>query len=510
MPPQFKYEIVIPGSGKFLIDSDRELDNDAVFRIASGQADMQRMADPTSGMGFTEKFNAGMGKAFTDLGRGAGQLVGMGPTGQEVQETKQLDAPLMQSGAGTAGNIAGNIAAFAPLAVVPGANTVAGAGAIGSIVGGLQPTESTGEKFTNMAVGGGLGAGTQWAGSSGARMLGEGAAKREAAAKALQSKNAVRDETIRMGQEAGYVVPPSAVNKPSFIGGRLESLAGKAALGQDASIRNQSVTDALARKAAGLGDDEAITAEALRAVRKKAAAPYREIAALSPQAASNLEAAQAARAESKLQWKHYNRSAEPTAYQKATSADKQMQMMLDSIDQQAQSAGRPELIEQLKQARAQIAKSHQVQSALNRGTGNVDASVIGRALDSGAPLSGELATIGRYQQAFPQFTREASKVPSPQSGKTELLASALLGTGGAAVGGPAGALAGLAPFASGPTRAALLSKPVQQHLARPDYSVGSFTKGAAALADPETRRRAALLARSLALPSVPSFTQSNE
>jgi hypothetical protein len=466
-------------------------------------ADMQRMADPTSGMGFLEKFNAGMGKAFTDLGRGAGQMVGLGPNAQEVHENRRLDAPLMKTGAGVAGNISGNIAALAPLAVIPGAATVSGAGALGSVAGGLQPTEGAGDRLVNIGVGGLLGGGTQFLGSTGARMLGERAAAKEAALKAQQQQNTVRDETIRRGREAGYVVPPSAVNEPSFLGGRLESLGGKAALGQEASLRNQSVTDALARKAAGLGDDQAISAEALRAARKNAAAPYREISALNPRAASELESAQAARAESKLQWKHYNRSAEPAAHKAATSADAQAKRALDAIEQEAVAAGKPELVEQLKLARALIARNHQVQNALNRGTGNVDASVLGRALDSGAPLSGGLETIGRYQQAFPQFTREASKVPSPGVGKTELLAAALLGGGGGAAAGPLGALAGLAPFAAGPTRSALLSNPVQNMLAQPNYKAGAFTRGTAALSDQETQRRLALLLRSLALPAIP-------
>lgn len=124
-------------------------------------ADMQRMADPTSGMGFLDKFNSGMGKAFTDIGRGAGQMVGMGPSAEETRENRRLDAPLMKTGAGTAGNIAGNIAALAPLAVVPGANTVAGAGAMGILAGGLQPTETGGQRLVNMGAGGLLGAGVQ-------------------------------------------------------------------------------------------------------------------------------------------------------------------------------------------------------------------------------------------------------------------------------------------------------------------------------------------------------------
>ena len=130
-------------------------------RKAAGDSDMQRMADPTSGMGFLDKFNSGMGKAFTDIGRGASQMVGMGPSAEETQETRRLDAPLMKTGAGMAGNISGNIAALAPLALVPGANTVAGAGALGSLAGAVQPTETGGQRLMNMGVGGVLGAGVQ-------------------------------------------------------------------------------------------------------------------------------------------------------------------------------------------------------------------------------------------------------------------------------------------------------------------------------------------------------------
>lgn len=118
---------------------------------------------PTEGMGGLDKFNAGMGKAFTDLGRGVGQLFGMGPSGEEVQESRKLDAPLMKTGAGVAGNVAGNVAAFAPLAAVPGAATVAGAAAMGSAMAGMQPTEGVGERIGNMAGGAALGGAMQGA-----------------------------------------------------------------------------------------------------------------------------------------------------------------------------------------------------------------------------------------------------------------------------------------------------------------------------------------------------------
>lgn len=117
--------------------------------------------DPTEDMSGLQRFNAGIGKSFVDLGRGAAQLVGLGPSAEETRDQKELDAPLLRTGAGLAGNLAGSIGLFAPAAVVPGANTVAGAGAIGATMAALAPTESVGERIKNMSVGGALGGGVQ-------------------------------------------------------------------------------------------------------------------------------------------------------------------------------------------------------------------------------------------------------------------------------------------------------------------------------------------------------------
>lgn len=486
------------------VPDDMKPDDPSLQRRVAGLRDQIRLSDPTANTGFVQRFGEGMGKAFSDIGRGAAQMVGLGPDAEEVRETRQRDAPLMKTGAGVAGNISGNIAAFAPAAVIPGANTVAGAGAIGATVAALQPTENAQERLFNMGVGGALGAGTQAAVGPLAQKLGERSVAKTNELKTLQSQNSVRDETIKLGQQAGYAVPPSAVGQPGFIGGRLESLGGKAALGQEASLRNQPVTDALAREAASLKPEQALNLTNLRQSRFDLAAPHRELSSLSPAASSDLQALQQARFDSKMAWKEYNRQGNRQAFNDAAKAGTEVKRLESSLEGHASAAGRADLVDALKQSNKAIARNHQVQGALNRGTGNVDASVIGRALDNGAPLDGPLATIGRYQQTFPNFTREASKVPAPGVGKTELLAAALLGGTGVGVSdSPLGAAAGLAPFLAGPTRAALLSKTVQRHLAEPNYTAGLLTRKTAALADPETRRRAALLARSLALPTIP-------
>ena len=68
---------------------------------------------------------------------------------KEVKASRKRDEPLMATGAGMAGNIAGNVAMALPAMFVPGANTVLGAGAIGGLLGLAQPAEGGQERAQN-------------------------------------------------------------------------------------------------------------------------------------------------------------------------------------------------------------------------------------------------------------------------------------------------------------------------------------------------------------------------
>lgn len=426
---------------------------------------------PASEMTNAQRFNAGVGKAFYDIGSGASQLVGSGESPQELSNRRELDRPLMRTGAGMAGNVAGNITALAPLAVVPGANTIAGAGALGMSVGALQPATGFSDRAKNMAVGAGLGAGAQYAGSTLASNLGSAAAAREAERRGAQSQKAVIDETLRRGRDAGYVVPPSSVRR-SWINERLEGIAGKAAVGQEAARRNQPITDALARQESGLGQNQPLSLSNLRGARTDAAEPYRQIASISPEARAQLDAWKTANNEARLQWDYFSRTRTPDAYKAAQAADEAAETALNNIEQIATQTGRNDLVSQLRDARVQIAKIHGVESSVNRGTGSIDPSVLGRQYDSGAPLTGGLETVARMQQAFPSYMREASRVPTPGVSQVEPLAAGMLASTGAAAGGPIGILAGGLPLLRTPARNLVLSRPYQNMMLRPDYSPG--------------------------------------
>lgn len=91
---------------------------------------------PTAGMSPLERGVAGVGMGMTNVGRGLGQLVGL-ESSKDIAEAKRLDAPLANTTAGKVGNVAGTVAALLPTALIPGANTLAGAAAIGAGSGAL-------------------------------------------------------------------------------------------------------------------------------------------------------------------------------------------------------------------------------------------------------------------------------------------------------------------------------------------------------------------------------------
>lgn len=462
--------------------------------------------------GFFQNAAAAYGKALPDLVRGAGQLIGNGiekvsgkrpdmlPTQADIDAMRAQDAPLMATAGGKVGNALGQAALSAPTAGIGG---VPGAAISGAAMMGAQPVATGESRALNTAIGAGAGAAGQFAGQKLGQFLQDRATRLTSEAAAKESQNAVRDATLKAAQEAGYVVPPSAVN-PSWVNKRLESIAGKAAVGQEAAVRNQEVTNTLARKAVGLPENAPVTEKALEGVRTAAGKAYQEVGALSPIAKQDLEALKQARFDANAQFKFYNRTGDPAVLKQAKEARELVDMLEQSLESEAANAGRADLIPALVEARKQIAKTYDVGRAVNVGDGSVSAPVIGRLLDKGRPLTEELATVGKMQQAFPSYMREGASIPTPGVSKSEALAAALLAVGGGAAGGPMGMAAGALPLLSGPARSLLLSKPYQSMMAGQSYSPGLLTQAAAKALPPD---RAAALARLLSAPAAANFAQ---
>lgn len=295
-----------------------------------------------------------------------------------------------------------------------------------------------------------------------------------------QAQNQVRDATLRPAQDAGYVLPPSAV-RPTALGNAAESFAGKAALKQEAELRNQQVTNRLVRQEFGLPENTPITEGTLGQVRAQAGQAYQAVAQLSPIAQNALQRLRDARAEANLQYMHYDRTGTPDALRTARQLDAQATMLERVLERQAAQSGRPELIPQLREARTTIAKTWDVERALNLGDGNVNAKIIGKALDRGRPLTGNLEIIGRFAEGpGRQFTREGAAVPTPGVSALNIPMAALLGEQGFQHFGAPGVAAAAIPFARGGVRGGLLSDIYQQNFNRPDYTPNMQPQGSLA------------------------------
>src|SRR5690606_20846229 len=151
-----------------------------------------------------------------------------------------------------------------------------------------------------------------------------------------------------------------------------------------------------ARKALGLPKNAPVSMQAIEQRRHELSAPYREVSRLSPEAAANLKKLKQVRFDANAFMKHYDRQGDPNSLFKGQELSAEATALEKALEEAAKAAGKPNLVDALRDARRQIAKTFDVERSLNVATGNISAPTIGRMLDSGKPLSGELATIGKF------------------------------------------------------------------------------------------------------------------
>jgi hypothetical protein len=500
----------------------------------------EQAPDPTGSFG--ENLLAGAGKAFSDIGLGLEQInasTGVPQQGQvapswgetqqnmaaeqqrlslEAAERTRLDKPLMRTGGGITGNIAGNIAATLPAAGIPGAATYGGAAATGGALGLVQPTRDRESRILNTGLGVGAGVAGKYVGD---KIIGAVQAKRAAGAvekAASQSK----DATLAASREAGYVVPPTQANPKSAWNQILEGFSGKIKTGQAASVRNQTVTNKLAKEAVGLADDAPLTKEGLKAIRATAGEEYANVASFGRYAADStfkkqitaLSSAQRTLAKEIPELGHKDvldiaksldrsdfdgntvveltkalRERAGQAFKEgATDAGRfyrgASDALEDLIERNMMSANKGGL-EAFRAARQMIAKTYTIEAALNESTGNVVGAKLAAQLTKGKPLSGGLKTAAGFAQAFPKAAQDVEK--SGAALATSPLDWGAMGTISALTGNPY-VMAGVA--ARPAARSLILSQPYQSLMTQPGYGPGMTVRAISDLLAKEPVRAA--------------------
>jgi len=319
---------------------------------------------------------------------------------------------------------------------------------------------------------------------------------------AKKSVNATRDTTLKQSLDAGYIIPRSAYN-PSATTNVIESVGGKAAIGQEAAKANQAVTDKLARKYLGLPENTAFSEQLMDDLLQSRAKPYEEVKNLpmaqvptssrgmvgSSQTRSGaeiLDELKTTKDISRASWKSLNSGNTPNANETlkaAIAADAKVAKLETEIEDLAKIHNKPDLLNELKQSRKELAKVHTIEKALNPATGEINAANIKQQYNKNVPLTDEAKVISDFGNSFPQLSREGSKVPNPDVSQTKAITS-FLGSGGGAgagalIGGPAGAAGGallgmVAPMTIPPTAKAIALSKFLQKL--PNYEPSMIKK----------------------------------
>jgi hypothetical protein len=470
---------------------------------------------PTSGMSTTDLALSGVGKGMVDMYRGGKQMLKehlqSRPTAawdgsqffadmidtSDIAESRKLDAPLMKTTAGKVGNVGGQVAMSVPAMFVPGANTVAGAGLIGAAMGGLEPTVGDESRLKNMAISGAVGAGAQKAVGVAGQYVADRFGRKVIQGAQQQPANALKDATLQNSQASGYVVPPSMADGPTSLK-LLEGLSGKYKTNQLASIRNQEVTNKLAKRAVGIPDDVPLTPDVLQQVRDGAGQAYAAIEALPAvnwdktflANVKNMQRLGGAttnpadeeirgliqQLSNKNQWtgsevvadiknlreiaKSYHGQVQSKqgsvgaqnlakAYQRGADA------LEDLVERNLKAqGGNQAAVQELKDARQLIAKTYNIERALIGE--NVNAKEFAKALGKGKPLTGDLEKIARFATNFKDVARV------PESGWANPLTAVDFGVG--ALGAGVSPMAMALPAARVGARYGILSGPAQQML----------------------------------------------
>jgi hypothetical protein len=454
--------------------------------------------DPSKG-GSTVLAGIGSGMASGLRALGAGGLVGKMGLPATQAEAKEIDAPLDATTGGKVGRGLGLAALAAPTALIPGANTYAGATLLGGLAGGALTEGGLGDRAQGAAFGAAGGAAGKFAGD----MVGKGAnalmGSRATDRAAAQAANAQRDAAAVTAREAGYVIPPADVRQ-SAINEALNGMSGKIKTAQVASQRNQGVTNSLARRELGIADDVPLNAQTLNAVRNEAGKAYQAVEGVGtitpgesytkaldkivepyirsaksfPNSKPNpivdeisaLKTAVFDAGDAVAKIRTLRADADAAYGQGNKELGKSLKAGADAleqaIDDHLAGFGPSKLLADYRDARKLIAKTYSVQKGLNEATGDVSAAALAKQLEKGKVLSGELEKIAKVAQAFPKATQSLKEAPKSIS-PLDLGVAAISGT---TTGNPAAlAMMGARPA----MRSLQLSSPFQNRMLTNNY-----------------------------------------
>lgn len=247
----------------------------------------------------------------------------------------------------------------------------------------------------------------------------------------------------------GATLPPTQVN-PTMLNRLLEGFSGKQQTGQVASIKNQEVINAQARKALNLPEDTVITPQVLQDYRNVKGQAYDALKANNTYYADKQFFTDINKRTAELQ--KLANTTDVTSELRVLNGLKQMnfdgvglveqmkrlrydgEANLASIDPANRSLGQaqkfaarqledlaernlknfnqPDVMSNFKQARQDIAKSYTIEKSLNAVTGDVSGAKLGQRAATGKIVPSELQALADAAAAYPTAFQNTSRIGS--------------------------------------------------------------------------------------------------
>ena len=303
-----------------------------------------------------------------------------------------------------------------------------------------------------------------------------------------QMQNAPKDKLLNEAQDAGFYALPSDVKAGKFAKG-LETVSGKFKSEESLSSKNQNVANGLTRKYLGLPESSPLNTDTFDALRSSYAEPYKLASQLPAGQVSKptiqmatgqtttkpviktgeqlVNEIKMARDDSRAAWKSYNsgQASNPTEIrQQAQRSDNLVNSLEKELDTLAKVNNQPELLQSLNEARRNIAKVHTVEKAMT-GENVIDYRKIGKMIDKGVPIDGDLLLAGKFAKEFPRVNKPVAYAP-PAFTLPDVYSSAIGAGVDVLTGVP---FASAIPAARVGSRYLMESKPFQQRFVQPNY-----------------------------------------
>lgn len=330
---------------------------------------------------------------------------------------------------------------------------------------------------------------------------------------------------MREAREVGFKIPPGTAGtlEPGGTGNVLAAIAGKDKTQQKFSFENQKVANKLGARELGLPEDTVLTPGVFERYRKQESSAYEAVKTEQPSlsvdgeyktaidrlggrrsAASStfpdiakdavikdvresllyekgadgnlverssiptnaaIEKVRDLRSNSRMNFKGADIAGDP-GKKALAEAQRDAANALDAlIDRNLTQAGKRDVMERYREARANIAKAHELEDATDVTSHNVDPRYLGKRLANGAPLTGNLRVMGNAANLAPKAFQEPPKIGmlNPYSAVHGYMAAGSLPF---ALTNPKEVAAWLAIVGSSPlARNALLSERMQQRIA---------------------------------------------